>query len=67
VFVRLLENGGGGGGCDIKVVHAGLKLSTFERPKARSTVLVQLQGCVCVMRSNVYKQVRRHACNAVRV
>jgi hypothetical protein len=28
VFVRLLENGGGGK-CDLKAVHAGL--STFER------------------------------------
>jgi hypothetical protein len=32
LFVRLLENGGEGGKCDLKAGHAGLKSSTFERP-----------------------------------
>jgi hypothetical protein len=34
VFVRLLENGGEGGGgkCDLKAGHTGLKSSTFKRP-----------------------------------
>jgi hypothetical protein len=38
--------GEGGGKCDLKAIHAGLKPSTFERTKVRLTVLVQVHGCV---------------------
>jgi hypothetical protein len=32
---------------DLKTIHFGLKPSTFERTGVRSTVLVQVRGCVC--------------------
>jgi hypothetical protein len=46
---------------NLKTVHAGLKPSTFDRTRADAWV------CVCVIRSNLHKQVRTYACSAVRV
>jgi hypothetical protein len=46
---------------DLKTVHSGLKPSTFDRTR------VGVWVCVCVIRSNLHKQVRMYACSAVRV
>jgi hypothetical protein len=62
---KMRERGGEG---DLKAGHEGPKTeyvrtyrSTFDRTRAGAWV------CVCVIRSNLHKQVRTYACSAVRV
>jgi hypothetical protein len=61
-----MGEGGGGKKCDLKAGHERPKTeyvrtyrSTFDRTRAGAWV------CVCVIRSNLCKQVRTHACSAV--
>jgi hypothetical protein len=44
-----------------KIEYVRTYIGTFDRTRAVAWV------CVYVMRSNVFKQVRMHVCNAVRV